>query len=114
MASTQPGTVSSLGDSQPAFTTGPSPWITRLLADVTIQVTVTGNGRVDAVVDVEVSNGPAANPVALDTPAGTITLSSAAGSSSDGFSMIAPWRYVRFNVRSLSGPNAAITSLIGA
>lgn len=113
-ASSQPGTVSSLEGAHPMTTVGTSAWITRLLADVTVQITIAGVGQVDTVVDVQVSNGPAAAPIPLDTPAAEITLTSASGSASDGFAITNPWRYVRFNVRSLSGTAAAVTGLIGA
>lgn len=112
-ASSQPGTVSNIGDTTPATGVGPSVWITRLLGPVTVQITLSGVGVVSSVVDVEVSNGPASAPAPLDTPAGTITLSSNTGMSSDGFSIVSPWRYIRFNVKSLSGTNASITGLIG-
>ena len=114
MASSQSGSVSSLEGPIAATGVGPTPWTTRVLAPATVQISVVGTGPVAAVVDVEVSNGPSKSPIPLDTPSATITLSGPAGYSSDGFSLTAPWRYVRFNVRSLSGIGAVVTGLIGA
>lgn len=114
MSSTQNGTVSSLGDSIATSVIGPSTWIARPIALVTVQITLSGTGQVDSVIDVEVSNGPATGPIPTDTPAATVTLTSAVGLSSDGFAIINPWRYIRFNVKSLSGAGASITGLVGA
>lgn len=40
---------------------------------------------------------------------GTITLTLGTSSTSDGFASNAPWPYVRGNVSSISGTNAAVT-----
>lgn len=40
---------------------------------------------------------------------GTITLTLATTSSSDGFGIDVPWRYVRANVSSISGTGASVT-----
>ena len=113
-AISQAGTVSSLEGTKPSSALGPVDWINRPLAVTTVQITLTGSGQVDAVVDVQVSNGPASAPIPLDTAAARVSLSSPVGLSSDGFSLASPWRYIRFNVVSLSGTGAAITGLIGA
>lgn len=68
--------------------------------------TSAGAGAVE--VDVEVSNDNT-NFIVL----GTITLVLATTSSSDGFASDAPWQYVRGNVQSISGTDAAVTLTMG-
>ena len=44
---------------------------------------------------------------------GTITLTLATTSSSDGFTSDAPWRYVRANVSAISGTDASVNVRMG-
>lgn len=113
MASSQPGTVSVMGANTGLTAPGASAWTIRPIPVTSVQISLAGIGQVDAVVDVEVSNGPVNAPVALDTPAAVVTLSSASGMSSDGFSISLPWRYIRFRIVSLSGAGATVTGLLG-
>lgn len=45
---------------------------------------------------------------------GTITLSLSVTESSDGFASDAPWDFVRGNITSISGTDAAVSLLMGA
>lgn len=89
---------------------GQGPWIAKQSPNAAVQAVVTGTGAVSATVDVEVSND---GINALDTPAGTITLS---GTSihSDGFTTSnAPWKYIRLNVTAIAGTGAKVTGFLG-
>lgn len=114
MSNIPTGVVNALGAKAPITAPGSSPWTTKPLADCSIQVSLAGTGQVDAVVHVEVSNGPSTLPVACGTPAAVITLSSAVGLDADGFILQAPWKYVRFTVITISGTGASVTGLIGS
>lgn len=61
-----------------------------------------------ASIAVQVSNN-GANWLTL----GTISLSLSTSESSDGFSSDAPWAFVRGNVTSISGTDAAVSLLMG-
>lgn len=79
-----------------------SPWST-------FQATVTGTGAVSATVSILGSND-GINWVA--TALGTITLSGTT-SASDGFTTVAPWKFVCANVTALSGTGATVVVLMG-
>jgi len=68
----------------------------------------TSSGAGSATVKVQVSND---NSNWIDL--GTITLTLATTSSSDGFSSDAPWRYVRGNVTAISGTGASVNLYMG-
>jgi len=68
----------------------------------------TSSGAGSATIDVEVSN----NGVNWDTM-GTITLTLATTTSSDGFASNASWKYVRGNVTAISGTGAAVSLTMG-
>ncbi len=72
------------------------------------QATVVGTGAVTATVTIEVSNDAV---YTVSTVLGTITLSGTT-SSSDGFTSVAPWKYVRANVTALSGTGATVTCIM--
>ncbi len=67
-----------------------------------IQATLAGTGAVTATVTVEVSNTGNANEWIL---AGTINLSGTT-TATDGFSVNAPWAYIRSSLTAVSGTNA--------
>ena len=69
----------------------------------TFQAVVAGTGVVQATVNVEVSNNNTDWEVAA-----TISLNGTTRAH-DGFSMSAPWAYVRGNVTAISGTGAAVT-----
>ena len=79
------------------------------------QATVTGTGAVAATVTIEVTNQVDANGAPTnwcETPMGTITLTGT-NSSSDGFTTIAPWKYIRAVVSGISGTDAVVTVTMG-
>ncbi len=89
--------------------TGAGGWKFKDSPHAAIQATVTGSGAVTATVDIEVSND---GVNAVDTVAGTITLSGTT-SHSDGFiTQNSPWKYVRANVTAISGTNATVEVLM--
>lgn len=73
------------------------------------QATVLGTGAVTATVEIEGSNDGA---YWCDTPLGTITLSGTT-SHTDGFTVNAPWKYVRANITAISGTGANVSVLMG-
>lgn len=68
----------------------------------TFQATVTGTGAVSATVLLEASND-GVNFLTL----ATLSLSGTTAAT-DGFSMEAPWQYVRTNVTAISGTGAVV------
>lgn len=84
-------------------------WKKRAYGENTFQASVTGTGAVGVAVAIEVSND---GVNALDTEAGTITLSGT-NSASDGFYMPANWKYVRAVTSGITGTNAAVTVTAG-
>lgn len=76
----------------------------------TFQAFVDGTGAVTATVQVEVSND---NIHWCETEAGEIELAGTS-TSSDGFTIDAPWRFARGNVTAISGTGAAVTLLMGS
>jgi len=78
------------------------------------QAIVTGTGSVSATIAVQVciedatANGTYSNWITM----GTITVSGTT-SATDGFTTIAPWRWVRVNVTAISGTGAAVQVLMG-
>jgi len=81
----------------------------------TFQATVTGTGAVGATVDIEVTNQVDENGDPINwcaTPMGTITLTGTT-SASDGFTTIAPWKFVRAVVSGISGTDAVVTVTMG-
>ncbi len=90
--------------------TGTTDWVPKGSPDAAIQATLTGTGAISATIDVECSNDGIS---ALATPAGTITLSGTT-SVSDGFvTQNASWKFVRLNVRALTGTGATVNATIG-
>ena len=90
--------------------TGAGGWVYKDSPHATLQATVTGTGSVSATVDIEVSND---GVNAVDTVAGTITLSGTT-SHSDGFTtQHAPWKYIRANVTAISGTGATVNVVMG-
>lgn len=79
--------------------TGVGNWLYKDSPYSSFQATVTGSGSVSATLTIEVSND---GVTACATPLATITLSGT-NSNSDGFTTQAPWKYVRYNVSSLTG-----------
>ena len=75
----------------------------------TFQAVLTGTGAVTATVTIEVSND-GTNWGA--TVMGTITLSGT-NAVSDGFTTVAPWRFVRANVTAISGTAATVQVYMG-
>lgn len=71
----------------------------------TYQATVVGTGAVTATVVIDCSND---GTYWCSTPLGTITLSGTT-SSSDGFTTVAPWKFVRARVTAISGTGATVT-----
>lgn len=113
MGNQSTGVVSGITAPAGQTTTGVGPWIKRTMSDCSVQVNVEGTGQVDAVVDVEVSNGPDSNPIACSTAAATVTLSGNPRDG-DGFLMVdANWKWIRLNVTFLTGPGAKVTGLMG-
>lgn len=82
----------------------------------TFQAIVTGTGAVSATVSIQVTNEDATaagvNGNWCTTTLGTITLTGTTAVS-DGFTSIAPWRWVRVNVTAISGTGAAVQVLMG-
>lgn len=71
----------------------------------------TASGAGAATIKIQVSN--LATPGANDwIDAGTIVLTLATTSSTDGFVMDANWRWVRANVSAISGTTATVTCLL--
>lgn len=94
-------------------TTGAGAWFAKKSPHASFQATVTGTGVVTATVTVEVSNGPDASPVALETVAGTITLTGTTSSSDGLVTENASWKFVRLKVTAISGTGATVTGLMG-
>lgn len=75
---------------------------------------VTGTGAVTATILIQASNeeatylGTKANWITI----GTITLSGTT-TATDGFTTIAPWRYMRTSVTAISGTGATVEVLMG-
>jgi len=75
---------------------------------------ITGTGTVSATINVQVTNedatanGTNSNWITM----GTITLSGTT-TATDGFTTIAPWRWVRVNVTALSGTGAIVQAIMG-
>lgn len=91
------------------LTTGAGDWKYKDSPHATFQATVTGTGVVTATVDIEVSND---GVNAVDTVAGTITLSGTTVHS-DGFTtQHSPWKYVRANVTAITGTDASVHVLM--
>lgn len=95
------GAVTGATSSEPKYKD--SPWST-------FQAIVTGtSGAVTATVVVDGSND---GVNWCSTPIGTITLSGTI-SASDGFTTVAPWKFVRARITAISGTNATVTFLMG-
>lgn len=75
----------------------------------TFQAYVKGSGSLTASVDIQVTNDLNSGQYLT---LGTINLSGS-GSATDGFVSDAPWMYVRANLTSVSGTNAAVTVAMG-
>ena len=73
------------------------------------QAIVTGTGTVTGTVNVQVTNedATAAGTKANWITIGTITLSGTT-TATDGFTTVAPWRWVRINVSAISGTSATV------
>ena len=75
---------------------------------------ITGTGTVSATINVQVTNedatanGANSNWITM----GTITLSGTT-TATDGFTTIAPWRWVRVNVTAISGTGATVQAIMG-
>ena len=81
----------------------------------TFQATVIGTGAVTATVGIQVTNDEDANGNPQNwcaTVLGTITLSGTTAVA-DGFTSIAPWRYVRAAVSNVTGTGATVQVLMG-
>jgi hypothetical protein len=95
--------------------TGPGSWF-RLHPAVrapTVQMTLTGSSvgvLISGVANIEVSND-GINP--CQTLAGTITLSSLASPTADGFALVAHWEYMRANLQSISSGAASVVVSAG-
>lgn len=74
-----------------------------------IQATVVGDGAVSATVVIDASND---GEYWCATPMATVTLSGT-DSNSDGFTTVAPWKFIRARVTAISGTDAAVTVLMG-
>ena len=78
------------------------------------QAIVTGTGTVTGTINIDVTNedataqGTKSNWITI----GTITLSGTT-TATDGFTTVAPWRYVRANVTAISGTGATVQILMG-
>ena len=78
------------------------------------QAMINGTGTVSATVAIQVSleddtaNGVTSNWITM----GTITLSGTT-TATDGFTTIAPWRWVRATVSSISGTGATVQIIMG-
>ena len=78
------------------------------------QAIETGTGAVTATIIVQASNdqatfeGTASNWITI----ATITLSGTT-TATDGFTTVAPWKYMRAGVSAISGTNAAVKVLMG-
>ena len=78
------------------------------------QAIVTGTGSVSATILIQVCNqedtfnGVKANWITM----GTITLAGTT-TATDGFTTVAPWRYVRANVTARSGTGATVEIIMG-
>ncbi len=85
-------------------------WLYKDSPTTTYQATVTGTGAVSATVVIEYSND---GVNALSTVGGTITLSGTT-TSSDGFTSVAPWKYVRARTTANpSGTGATVQVYMG-
>jgi hypothetical protein len=82
----------------------------------TFQAIVTGTGAVTATVAIQVSNedltAAGTNSNWCATVLGTITLTGTTAVT-DGFTSIAPWRYVRAVVTNVTGTGATVQVLMG-
>jgi hypothetical protein len=75
----------------------------------TFQATgLTGSGAGSTSVDIEVSNDGVTYIVM-----GTISLTLSTTETTDGFASDATWRYVRANIKSISGTGASVTVTMG-
>lgn len=73
------------------------------------QATITGTGAVTATIDIEVSND---GTYWCDTVMGTITLAGT-NEHTDGFTSVAPWKYVRAILVTITGTDASVTVSMG-
>ena len=90
--------------------TATSKWNYKDSPDATFQAVVTGTGAVTATVVIEMSND---GVNALETAAGTITLSGTT-TSTDGFTTSnAPWKYARARITAISGTGAIVQVYMG-
>lgn len=89
--------------------TGAGAWLYKDSPGATYQAVVTGTGAVTATVAIEMSND---GVTALETVAGTITLSGTT-TSSDGFTTDASWKYCRANITAISGTDATVQVYMG-
>ena len=103
------GTVRNLFEEPGATTTGTSDWKYKDSPGATYHATVSGTGAVSATINIEMSND---GVNALETAAGTITLTGTT-SSTDGFTTDAAWKYVRANVTAISGTGATVQVYMG-
>jgi len=75
---------------------------------------ITGTGTVTATIAVQVTNEDA---TANGTNSNWITMStitlSGTTTATDGFTTIAPWRWVRVNVTAISGTGATVQAIMG-
>ena len=80
----------------------------------TFQAIVTGTGTVTATVAIQVSNETATfnGTTCVWDVTGSLTLSGTT-TSTDGFTTICPWRYVRVNVTNVTGTNATAEIIMG-
>ena len=80
----------------------------------TFQAIVAGTGAISATVVIQVSNeeSSAQNTTSNWITLGTITLAGTT-STTDGFTSIAPWRWVRAQVTAISGTSATVKVLMG-
>jgi len=90
-----------------ATTTATSAWVYKGAVQAAIQATVTGTGAVTATVVIDCSND---GVNACATPLGTITLSGTT-SNADGFTTMAPWKFIRARVTAISGTGASVDVL---
>ncbi|HET8688196.1 MAG TPA: hypothetical protein VFM18_16300 [Methanosarcina sp.] len=90
-------------------TTGAQPAVFKDSPYSAFSATVKGTGTVSATINIEVSNN---GTDWVATPMGTITLSGT-NSATDGFTSVAPWKYVRANVTAISGTGATVVVRMG-
>lgn len=95
-------------------TTGTSSAIYKESPYSAFQAIINGTGTVSATVVIQATNedatanGTNANWISI----GTISLSGTTNAT-DGFTTLAPWRWVRCNVSAISGTSAAVQVLMG-